>query len=82
MLPSFEKAAGKENVHLIKAITGAEDFSFFAKEVPGLYFFLGGKTPGSKEVFPHHTPDFFIDEGGLLLGVKTFVQLTYDYLGK
>jgi amidohydrolase len=49
--------------------------------VPGLYFFLGGKTPGSTEVFPHHTPDFFIDEGGLLLGVKTFVQLTYDYLG-
>ncbi|MBV1925237.1 MAG: amidohydrolase, partial [Dokdonia sp.] len=82
MLPSFEKAAGKENVHLIKAITGAEDFSFFAKEVPGLYFFLGGKTPGGKEAFPHHTPDFFIDEGGLLLGVKTFVQLTYDYLGK
>ena len=81
MLPSFEKAAGKENVHLIQAITGAEDFSFFAKEVPGLYFFLGGKTPGSSEVFPHHTPDFFIDEGGLLLGVKTFVQLTYDYLG-
>lgn len=81
MLPSFEKAAGKENVHLIKAITGAEDFSFFAKEVPGLYFFLGGKTPGSKEAFPHHTPDFFIDEGGMLLGVKTFVQLTYDYLG-
>ena len=81
MLPSFEKAAGKENVHLIKAITGAEDFSFFAKEVPGLYFFLGGKTPGSTEAFPHHTPDFFIDEGGLLLGVKTFVQLTYDYLG-
>jgi len=81
MLPSMEQAAGKENVHLIKAITGAEDFSFFAKEVPGLYFFLGGKTPGSKEAFPHHTPDFFIDESGLLLGVKTFVQMTNDYLG-
>ncbi|MBE15778.1 MAG: amidohydrolase [Dokdonia sp.] len=82
MLPTFERVAGKDNVHLIKAITGAEDFSFFAKEVPGLYFFLGGKTPGSKEAFPHHTPDFFIDEGGLLLGVKTFVQMTYDYLGQ
>ncbi|RMB60901.1 amidohydrolase [Dokdonia sinensis] len=81
MLPSLEKAAGKENVKLIKAITGAEDFSFFAQEVPGLYFFLGGKTPGSTEVFPHHTPDFFIDESGLLLGVRTFVQMTQDYLG-
>lgn len=82
MLPSFEKAAGKENVTIIKAITGAEDFSFFQKEVPGLYFFLGGKTPGTTEVFPHHTPDFFIDESGMLLGVKTFVQLTHDYLGQ
>ncbi|WP_405252933.1 amidohydrolase [Dokdonia sp. Asnod3-C12] len=82
MLPSLEKAAGKENVSVIKAITGAEDFSFFQKEVPGLYFFLGGKTPGSTEAFPHHTPDFYIDESGMLLGVKTFVQLTHDYLGQ
>lgn len=82
MLPSLEKAAGKENVHVIKAITGAEDFSFFQQEVPGLYFFLGGKTPGTTEAFPHHTPDFYIDESGMLLGVKTFVQLTQDYLGQ
>ena len=82
MLPSLEKAAGKDNVTVIKAITGAEDFSFFQKEVPGLYFFLGGKTPGTTEAFPHHTPDFFIDESGMLLGVKTFVQLTNDYLGQ
>jgi amidohydrolase len=81
MLPSMQKAAGKDNVILIKAITGAEDFSFFQKEVPGVYFFLGGKTPGDKTAAPHHTPDFHIDESGLLLGVKTFVQMTTDYLG-
>ncbi len=81
MLPSMQKAAGKDNVILIKAITGAEDFSFFQKEVPGVYFFLGGKTPGDTTAAPHHTPDFHIDESGLLLGVKTFVQMTTDYLG-
>jgi amidohydrolase len=80
MAPSLEKAAGKENVFIIDAITGAEDFSFFQEKVPGLYFFLGGKTPGSTEVFPHHTPDFYIDESGMLLGVKTFLQLSFDYL--
>ena len=79
MLPSLQIAAGKDNVKEIKAITGAEDFSFFQKEVPGLYFFLGGKAPNS-EAFPHHTPDFLIDESGLLLGVKAFVQLSIDYL--
>ena len=82
MVPSLKKAAGEKNVFEIGAITGAEDFSFFAQEVPGLYFFLGGMTPGNTTPFPHHTPDFFIDEGGMLLGVKTFVQLTMDYLGQ
>jgi len=82
MLPSLQAAAGKDKVFEIKAITGAEDFSFFAQKVPGLYFFIGGMTPGNKTPYPHHTPDFYIDEGGLLLGVKTFVQLTMDYLGQ
>ncbi len=80
MASSLEKAAGKDNVNIMKAITGAEDFSFFQKEVPGLYFFLGGKAPGETEAFPHHTPDFYIDESGMLLGVKAFIQLSLDYL--
>ncbi len=80
MLPSLETVAGKDRVFNIKAITGAEDFSFFQKEVPGLYFFLGGKSPTTNEAFPHHTPDFIIDEAGMLLGVKAFVQLSIDYL--
>ena len=81
MLPSLKMAAGDANVFEIKAITGAEDFSFFAEKVPGLYFFLGGKSITEANPAPHHTPDFFIDESGMLLGVKTFVQLTLDYLG-
>ena len=80
MLPTLQEVAGAENVKLIKAITGAEDFSFFQKEVPGFYFFLGGKTPDDKTPFPHHTPDFIIDESGLLLGVKAMTQLTLDFL--
>ncbi len=82
MLPTLQKVAGKENVVLIKAVTGAEDFSFFAQKVPGLYFFLGGKTPGAVNPAPHHTPDFFIDESGLLLGVKVLSQLAVDYLNQ
>jgi amidohydrolase len=80
MLPSLKAAAGENNVFEIKSITGAEDFSSYQKEVPGLFFFLGGMTPGNEEAFPHHTPDFFIDEDGMLLGVKTFIQLSLDYL--
>lgn len=80
MLPSLEASAGKKNVILVKATTGGEDFSYFQEKVPGLYFFLGGMTPGNKEAFPHHTPDFKIDDSSMLLGVKTFCQMTIDYL--
>ena len=80
MLPSLQKVAGEDHVELVKATTGGEDFSYFQEEVPGLYFFLGGQPLDSEEPAPHHTPDFFIDESGLLLGVKAMTQLALDYL--
>ncbi len=82
MVPTMQRVAGTENVHIMKAITGAEDFSYFQKEAPGFYFFLGGMTPGATESFPHHTPDFLIDDSGLMLGVKTLTQMSLDYLNK
>ncbi|PTX42321.1 amidohydrolase [Christiangramia gaetbulicola] len=81
MLPTLKKVAGAENINLMKATTGGEDFSFFQEEIPGFYFFLGG-MPLNAEATRHHTPDFFIDESGLLLGVKTMTQLTLDYLNQ
>ncbi|MFC2147400.1 amidohydrolase [Bacteroidota bacterium] len=80
MLPTMKRVAGQENIQTQKAITGAEDFSYFQQKVPGFFFFLGGMTPGSSESFPHHTPDFLIDDSGLLLGVKTLTEMSLDYL--
>lgn len=80
MLPTLQKVAGSENVELQKATTGGEDFSFFQEKIPGFYFFLGGQPLDSEEPAPHHTPDFFIDESGLKLGVKVMSQLAVDYL--
>ena len=82
MLPSLNKVAGENNVQTQKAVTGAEDFSYFQKEVPGFFFFLGGMTPGNTASFPHHTPDFIIDDSGLLLGVKALTEMSIDYLNK
>ena len=82
ILPSLQTVAGVENVVIMKATTGGEDFSFFQEKVPGVYFFLGGMTAGNTESFPHHTPDFMIDESGLLLGVKAFTQISIDYLNQ
>lgn len=80
MLPTLETVAGKDNVLLMKATTGGEDFSFYQEVIPGFYFFLGGMPLDSKKPAPHHTPDFYIDESGMLLGVKTLSQLSIDYL--
>ncbi|WP_434967923.1 amidohydrolase [Robiginitalea aurantiaca] len=82
MLPTLNRVAGDQNVVIQKAVTGAEDFSYYQREVPGFFFFLGGMTPGNKEPFPHHTPDFRIDESGLILGVKALSELSLDYLSK
>lgn len=82
MIPTLQRVAGKENVVLSRAVTGAEDFSFLAREAPGLFLFLGGMPKGTdpKTVPSHHTPDFYIDEGGMKLGVRTLVNLTLDYM--
>ncbi|MDO1445676.1 amidohydrolase [Rhodocytophaga aerolata] len=82
MVPTLEAVAGKENVILTRAVTGAEDFAFYQQKVPGLFVFVGGMPKGKNpsEAAPHHTPDFFIDESGMKLGVKTLCQLTLDYM--
>ena len=82
MLPSLQKSAGMTNVVLVPAETGAEDFSFFANEVPGFYFYIGGLPKGQdpKTSASHHTPDFFLDESGFILGVNAMVNLVADYM--
>jgi len=82
MLPTFIKVAGEKNVHEMEAQTGAEDFSFFADKVPSIFFYLGGMPKGMDPAksFPHHTPDFYIDESGFKLGVRTFCNLVIDYM--
>ena len=76
------RVAGKENVILSRASTGAEDFSYFANEVPGLFYRLGGmpKENHPNKGYSHHTPDFYVDDEGLLLGIKTMANLAIDYL--
>ena len=84
MVPTLERAVGAANVHVIKAITGAEDFSYFQQQVPGLFFFLGGMDPAMNpdNAPSHHTPDFVVQDEGMIHGVKVMVDLTLDYLNQ
>jgi amidohydrolase len=82
MLPTLERIAGRERVIRALPRTGAEDFAFFQEQVPGLYLWLGARPPGvsKEEVAPNHSPHFFVDEGALLLGVRTLAGLSVDFL--
>lgn len=81
MLPSLEKAAGKENVVENEWTTGAEDFSFFGEKAPAFYFFVGGMPKGKdpQTAAAHHTPDFMLDDSRLDVGVKAFANIVFDY---
>jgi amidohydrolase len=81
MLPSLEKAVGKENVIENDWTTGAEDFSFFGAKVPSFFFFVGGMKKGQdpKTAAAHHTPDFMIDDSRLDVGIKAFANIVFDY---
>ena len=59
--------------------TGAEDFSFFAKQVPGLFFYLGVNAPGEEDSPTNHSPYFYVDDAALDNGVKAFVNLVEDF---
>jgi amidohydrolase len=82
MRATLEGIFGSDRVSRAPLITGAEDFSFFQEEVPGFYFFLGGRPPDvpRSEAVPNHSPFFTIDESALVLGVKAMSRLAVDYL--
>jgi amidohydrolase len=82
MLPTLHRVAGAEHLVHIPKITGSEDFSFFQRIIPGLFFFVGVTPPGSDPATaaPNHSPRFFADERSLLIGVRALAHVACDFL--
>lgn len=82
MVPSLEKAVGASNVIEMDLIMGAEDFSFYAREVPGFFFFVGATPQGQDPLKApsNHSPEFFLDESALKVGTRSMLQVALDYL--
>ena len=82
MLPSLEAVAGSGNVVDPGLNMGAEDFSFYAKQVPGLFFFVGATPKGQDAALApsNHSDKFFLDESALDLGLRAMLQVALDYL--
>jgi amidohydrolase len=81
MVPTLERVLGKSNVKLGQPTTTAEDFSYYQKAVPGMFFFIG-VTPKDRlgQAAPNHSPRFFADEGVLVPGMRALANLAVDFL--
>ena len=81
-LPTLERIAGEANVSEIDRQCGAEDFSFYQKQVPGFFYFVGCTPPehDARAAASNHSPRFYVDEDCLKTGVKTLCALTFDWL--
>src|SRR5690606_24887821 len=82
MAPTLQRVAGDGRWRLIDKVSGSEDFSFFQRLLPGLFFF-GGVVPegqAPEDAAPNHSPRFVVDEAALLPGVRALAHLACDYL--
>jgi len=81
-VPTLTRVAGEGRIREIGLQTPSEDFSYFAREVPSLFFFVGVAKPGvpAAEVADNHSPLFYVDESALPVGVRALTQLAVDYL--
>jgi metal-dependent amidase/aminoacylase/carboxypeptidase family protein len=81
MLPVLKRAA--EAGVVPGSLQGAsEDVSYFAKEVPGLYIFLGVTPDGEDpaKAAPNHNPKFFVDEKALAVGTRAMSAMAVNFL--
>jgi amidohydrolase len=79
-LPAMRRAAGEANVLPARSRMVAEDFSYFQKQLPGFFFFLGVRNEAKKITAMNHTPEFDIDEEALPLGVRVMTTILVDHL--
>jgi amidohydrolase len=82
MLPSLQAVVGADNVYEPPLQMGAEDFSFYARQAPAMFFFVGSTAPGTDPAIApgNHSPRFLLDERSLDVGLRALLQVTLDYL--
>jgi amidohydrolase len=81
-VPVLKRVAREGAVGVCPKTCGAEDFSYYQREVPGFFFFIGctPKEKSCKDADSNHSPRFYVDESGLKLGVRSLATLAVDWL--
>lgn len=73
-LAILRTAFAPQALRQMRPVLGSEDFSFYAQQVPGFYFFLGTRGPDTASQ-TLHSPDFDPDEAALTVGLTAAAQL-------
>jgi amidohydrolase len=84
LLPSLRRAAGDDKVRDMLPVMGSEDFSHYTRVVPGLFVFLGINKEGVQtgQAAENHSPQFYINEDALPVGVRALTFVALDYLNE
>ncbi len=82
MTPTLQRTAGDGGFRITNPITGSEDFPEFTREIPGVFYMLGGSPKGADPFKQpaNHSPLFFVDEAVLPVGVRSMANLAVDFL--
>ena len=78
--PALQATVGSENVQEFEPTMGAEDFSLVLEQIPGCYFFVGGRNEVIDAVYPHHHERFNIDERALEIGARAMCAAVEECL--
>lgn len=83
-LPVLRRVYSNNGLLESPLITGAEDFSFFQQAIPGVYYFIGVRSPDVSvaDAIPNHSPFFTVDETALVPGVRGLASLAVAYLAR
>ncbi len=67
------------NIFRCEPQTASEDFSYYAKEIPGFMFYVGAVGEG-EVAYPHHHPNFCINEDAILIMAEAVSSGALAYL--
>jgi amidohydrolase len=79
---TLARVVGSDNMKPLAVQTPSEDYAFYGREAPAVFFWIGAADPGADPatVAENHSPLFHVDERALPVGVRALTQLAVDYL--
>lgn len=82
VVASLRAALGDDAVKLIGLMTVAEDFSYYARQAPSVYYWVGITPPGQdlRTAPDNHSDRFYVDENGIAVGLKSMLHVAVDFL--